>query len=89
DGLLDVCVLTRGGVWSLIGYSWSVLWRRLGQHPHAKVYRARKVSIRPPEGIEIPVQVDGDPAGLLPINIEVLPGALRLLVPARFSVATA
>lgn len=89
DGLFDVCVLNRGGFWSMLGYSWSVLWRRLGKHPHARVYRARKVSIRPPEGIEIPVQVDGDPAGLLPIDIEVLPGALQLLVPARFSVATA
>jgi diacylglycerol kinase family enzyme len=28
-----------------------------------------------------PIQVDGDPAGALPVEIVVLPGALQLVVP--------
>jgi diacylglycerol kinase family enzyme len=31
---------------------------------------------------EVPYQLDGDPGGVLPLEIEALPGRLTLVVPA-------
>ncbi|MCA9322837.1 MAG: diacylglycerol kinase family lipid kinase [Planctomycetes bacterium] len=38
------------------------------------------------EGAAEPLQIDGDPAGLLPAEISLIPKGLRFLVPSRFSV---
>jgi diacylglycerol kinase family enzyme len=32
---------------------------------------------------QVPYQVDGDPGGMLPVEVEVLPARLCLLVPPR------
>jgi diacylglycerol kinase family enzyme len=79
DGLLDLYVFERPGVWALAGYLLSVLGRRhtrRGDVQHRLVRRLRLSAAAP-----VPLQLDGDPAGPLPVRIEVLPRALSLLVP--------
>ena len=39
---------------------------------------ARRVRLRSEQ--PVPVQADGDPAGVLPVSVEVVPGALSLVV---------
>jgi diacylglycerol kinase family enzyme len=49
--------------------------RRLGRVRSTKFFRSSQVRIRADE--EVPIQVDGDFAGFLPIQAEILPNALR------------
>lgn len=79
DGLLDLYLFERPGMWSLGRYLWKVIRKRhtgLSDCYHRTVKRA---VIR--SDVAAPVQTDGDPAGAVPLTVEVLPGALTLVVP--------
>jgi diacylglycerol kinase family enzyme len=79
DGRLNLYVFERPGIANLARYLAAVLCRRherLRDVQHRRVEQVRLWS----EG-RVPVQVDGDPAGHLPMTIAVEPGAWRLLVP--------
>lgn len=81
DGLLDVCVFPAGDQRELLWHS-AVTALRL--HPHinrAPYAQGRQVLIEPLDG-PVPLEVDGDPAGLLPAEFHILPGKARLLWPA-------
>lgn len=79
DGLLDVCVIKGNGMRSVFSNLVAIVMRRYSGNPEIEYYRARRVvmSARPP----LPVQVDGDTIGQTPMTIEVVPGALRALMP--------
>jgi len=81
DGLLDVCVIRGNNLYSAPLHFLSILLRRFSMDPEIEYYRARKVQIIPRK--PLPVQVDGDPIGYTPITMEVVPGALRALMPAQ------
>ena len=49
-------------------------------HPRAELLRGARVSIDAP--IALPVQLDGEQPGTTPATFDVVPGALRLRVPA-------
>lgn len=82
DGVLDVCALpcrSRTDVLRLF------LQAAAGEHLQADgaVYvKGRHVRITAPGGEDVPVQVDGDPAGHLPAEIDLLPIRLPFMVPA-------
>ena len=42
-------------------------------------HTARKIRMVSSDGRPVPIQIDGDPAGHLPADVEVLPGSTRLL----------
>jgi len=42
-------------------------------------YRGRRVAIRPGTGRRVPLQVDGDPGGALPAELELQPRSIRIL----------
>jgi YegS/Rv2252/BmrU family lipid kinase len=44
-------------------------------------HTASRVRLSSPDGRPVPVQMDGEPAGQLPAEIEVVPGGIRLLTP--------
>jgi YegS/Rv2252/BmrU family lipid kinase len=81
DGLLDVCVLpcrSRGDLIRLF------LKAAAGEHLRAEgvVYvKGRHVRIDSPGGEAVPIQVDGDPAGHTPAEIDLLPIRLPFIVP--------
>jgi diacylglycerol kinase family enzyme len=81
DGLLDVCIIKGDGLWSALVHAVAILRRRYSQDTEIEYYRARRITItaRP----SLPVQVDGDTFGKTPITVEVVPGALHALMPAR------
>jgi diacylglycerol kinase family enzyme len=81
DGLLDVCTFQRGSAWSVLRYLWHV---RRGCHlglADAALNRHRSFRLEGPNGLDIAYQLDGDFGGTLPVDVSVLPGELRLLVP--------
>jgi diacylglycerol kinase (ATP) len=49
-------------------------------HPKAELLRGRRVTVDAPE--PLPVELDGEQPGTTPVTFEVVPGALRLRVPA-------
>jgi diacylglycerol kinase (ATP) len=80
DGLLDVCTFERGSTWSVLRYLWHV---RRGCHlalPDARLRRCTRFRLEGPESLELAYQLDGDYGGTLPVDVELLPGELRLLV---------
>jgi diacylglycerol kinase (ATP) len=44
-------------------------------------HQARRVQLTSEDGRPVPVQVDGDPAGHLPGDFEIVPGGIRVLAP--------
>ncbi len=81
DGLLDVCSFRGGHLWAGLKYTATIL---LGQHQRLAdwtTWRARRLRIT--SEAPVPYQLDGDPGGMLPLDIRVLPGRLTLVVPAE------
>jgi diacylglycerol kinase family enzyme len=79
DGALDWVVFERGSLAALAAYSWAV-WR--GRHlrrDDVRMGRATRLTLD--AASPVPVQVDGDPLGTTPVEVEVMPGALTLVAP--------
>jgi diacylglycerol kinase family enzyme len=84
DGKLDVLTIHEPiGVFSVVRMLTYAFFRRMPSHPHAKTALASKVEIsaQEPDRRQVPIQVDGDFAGYLPISCEVLPRALTMFKP--------
>jgi diacylglycerol kinase family enzyme len=80
DGLLDVCAFERGGIWSIARYLWHV---KRGGHlalGDASVLRCPRFRLEAADWPDVAYQLDGDFGGVLPVEVEVIGGALRLLV---------
>jgi diacylglycerol kinase (ATP) len=79
DGALDWLVFERGGLVALAAFSWAV-WR--GRHrARGDVRTGRATRLTLDASTPVPVQVDGDPFGTTPVEVEVMPGALTLIAP--------
>jgi diacylglycerol kinase (ATP) len=78
DGLLDVVIIGGGGTLARL----SLLARALARHrslgPRVRYERCR--TIRLESGVPLPVQVDGDVIGTLPMTFSVSPRALSVIV---------
>jgi diacylglycerol kinase family enzyme len=83
DGLLDVCTFKRGNLWNGLMYLGGV-W--LGQHRSWRDFEAvRSARLRiEADASDVPYQLDGDPGGVLPVDVEVLPGRITILAPAAW-----
>jgi diacylglycerol kinase family enzyme len=82
DGRFVVTILQRGSAFQMARYAIK-LWR--GTHERAadvRVMTASRVRIGAvdPSGRSIPFQVDGDPSGVVPVELECLPGSLEVFV---------
>ncbi len=79
DGLLDVCTFRHGGLWHGLYYTAAVM---AGTHQWLTDFARRRVGrFRVTSNSKVPYQLDGDPGGFLPVEIEVLPNRLTLVVP--------
>jgi len=86
DGKLDVCTFKRGSLWKGLMYLTGVIVGRHEKWDDCVTLRARKIRIE--SDAQVPYQVDGDPGGYLPLNIEALPQRLTLLVPEDWNGGT-
>jgi diacylglycerol kinase (ATP) len=78
DGRLDACFFAGRTLGEKVRHAVLVLARRHRHDPDVVYIRARRFQIAadPP----LPLQVDGEPHGTTPVEIGVVPGALRVLV---------
>lgn len=85
DGLLDVCTFRGSGVARGLNYFLRLISRSHFRIRDFKHIRCERLTVAAPEDIrrgtlmEVPYQVDGDPGGMLPLDIQVLPARLTLL----------
>jgi len=79
DGALDLTTFERGSIWHGLRYLASVILRRHHQLAEHATFRVTRLRIEADE--LVPYQVDGDPGGVLPVDVEVLPGRLALFAP--------
>jgi diacylglycerol kinase (ATP) len=78
DGMLDWIAFERGGRLALARYAWSVVSRTHVRLSHVRRGRARRLTVT--SEAPVPVQLDGEPAGFTPVEVEVLPAALMVVV---------
>jgi diacylglycerol kinase (ATP) len=81
DGLLDICTFERGAVWRVGWYLWHVMRKIHHTLPDAGLCRVSRFRLEPTTSASVAYQIDGDFGGILPVDVEVLAGQLRLLVP--------
>lgn len=80
DGILDVCVFPRVGWLTLLRCSVPLMLA--GRVPAGVVRRLRGERVRLESAAHVPVEVDGELAGHLPVTFGVDPLELRVMVPA-------
>ncbi len=78
DGQLDLCTFRDGGFINGLFYFFSVLFRRHEKMSAANFCRFRELTID--SDLPVPIELDGDPGGYLPVTISVVPERLRVLV---------
>ena len=79
DGLLDVGVLTGHGWPTTIRHVVGLTIRQHVKDPNFNLYRTAQLSISSKE--PLPVHVDAETIGTTPIEIEIVPHALNVVVP--------
>jgi YegS/Rv2252/BmrU family lipid kinase len=81
DGLLDVVVFRHTSIARVLLHLALVAGGRpLAPPPQARTARARSVRVRTRRRRPLPVHADGDPLGATPVQVEVAPAALRVIV---------
>ncbi len=85
DGWLDLVVFREPGPFRALHYLWLVVRGLHLDRPGITHLRVRRVSIVAEAAV--PVQLDGDPGGVLepgaePWRVDILPGAIEVLAPA-------
>lgn len=80
DGLLDVLLIGDITKADLVRTLPKIYRGTHLPHPKAEAFRARTVTVDAPT--PLPIQLDGEQPGTTPATFEVVPGALRLRVPA-------
>lgn len=81
DGLLDVCIFRCDHPVPLIAHAWRTIWRTHTEHRDVIYRQAKTIHVRSSKAVAY--ETDGDPAGVLPVTYQVLPGAATLLVPTE------
>jgi diacylglycerol kinase family enzyme len=77
DGRLDWIAFERAGVAPLAHYTWAAYRGRHLACAGARAGTATRMQLD--SAAPVPVQVDGDPWGMTPVDVETLPGALRVI----------
>ena len=79
DPVLHVCLFEKGGPLAILRYIAALQTGRLARRPDYRILPARHVTITEPAGE--PLQAGGDIVANLPVEIDVVPDALRLVMP--------
>lgn len=81
DGLLDLCTFARGGFWKGLYYLINSQIAIHGRLAECTLRQGTRFRISSPA--DVPYQLDGDPSGHLPIDVEVVPDRVSLVIPQR------
>ena len=80
DGLVDICVYAPKNLPEMAQVMWKVVRQQFAGDDRMLFLQARKVRVE--SDPTVPVQLDGEPAGETPLEVEMEPLAGRIVVPA-------
>jgi YegS/Rv2252/BmrU family lipid kinase len=80
DGLLDVCLMKRKNIWDFFGYVLALRRGNLEKYIHVEVFQCRSLFVS--SRGRHPVHVDAEYIGRTPAAIQVVPSALKVVVPS-------
>jgi YegS/Rv2252/BmrU family lipid kinase len=80
DGIFDIWLVRRKSTLGVARLMLAVRSGRRDEHPDLMVLSGRSIRIETAE--PVPIHTDGDPGGTTPFSCEVVPAALRVLIPA-------
>lgn len=85
DGKLDLMIMSSASLLGALRLALRILTRRFADTKGLRYMRAARIrmSARPP----LPTQLDGEPLGTTPLEVEAVPGAALLIVPQSYSAA--
>jgi diacylglycerol kinase family enzyme len=81
DGRIEVYIVKARSVWNYLAVVWNMLFRREERRPgmlHIPVHSMVRIDSGE---TKLPVQADGDPLGLTPVEVHLLPQAVQVIVP--------
>jgi len=81
DGLLDVCIYRCGNPWHLLRHAAATVLKRHTRFCDVIYRQGRHIKISSTSG-DIYTQLDGDPGPPLPLDVQIIPQAIKVLVPA-------
>jgi diacylglycerol kinase (ATP) len=81
DGMFDIAIFDAATMGQALRLVWRLFQRRPHGDPGITFLRAARVAITTEPAL--PVQADGEAAGLTPLTVELLPRALHVLAPRR------
>ncbi len=81
DGLLDVCLIHDITPLKCISMACSVWWPSFIQRADVTYAQGKEITFEPAAAEAAPLQIDGDPAGTVPVSFGVLPHAANILAP--------
>ncbi len=82
DGLLDLCLFQGGSFWAGMRYLVGVVCGGHGRMSDCVTAQATRIVIESDEAV--PYQLDGDPGGMLPLVIDIVPRRLTVIVPSQY-----
>jgi diacylglycerol kinase (ATP) len=84
DDTFEIVLFEGSNPWRYLVYLSAVALRRTRGLPGVKTIRASEVTMRPCNGDQVHLQVDGEHAGRLPARVSAVPDALTLLLPPEY-----
>jgi diacylglycerol kinase (ATP) len=81
DGLLDVCIIKGRNMITAPLRLFSIFTRNYNRDPRVAYFKATTIEIQGKK--KLPIQIDGDFLGRSPMRFEILPSALKVLVPVN------
>ncbi len=80
DPDLDICVFSSGSRLDYLKYATASIFGSHRQMPGVIYKKVRRVRITAEGRVHVPVQLDGEVTGTLPLQLEAVPGGVKLLV---------
>jgi YegS/Rv2252/BmrU family lipid kinase len=80
DGQLDVCTFRHGSFWNAVWYTANLYLRRHTRLDDCVTGTGRRITVE--ADTPVPYELDGDFSGWLPLELDVVPNRLTLLMPA-------
>ncbi|MDX1494844.1 MAG: diacylglycerol kinase family protein [Longimicrobiales bacterium] len=78
DGQLEVLAVSMPTKWSIVKLGLRMVASSLASAPEVRKTRGRTVRLS--SEADAPFQMDGEPVGTLPVEVKLVPGAIRLLL---------
>ncbi|MDD3222719.1 MAG: diacylglycerol kinase family lipid kinase [Clostridia bacterium] len=81
DGLFDVLIVKKMDLGQMPVLGLQALAKRMTKHPKVRHFRTEQIHIEAADDTEIVVDFDGQEYGKLPVDLSIVPKALKLIIP--------